>query len=194
MFNKILEKLMYKRVVTFLEKNQVIFQEQYGFRANHSTTHAILLIADKIQIAIENKMYSCGIFLDLSKPFDTVNNTILLKKLENSGIRGIAQKWFSSYLSNRKQYVSIGSVISEQEPITCGVPQGSVLGPLLFLLYINDFNNSAPKLMFHLFADDSNLFCTENSLQNSELIINEQLNLVSNWLCANKLSLNIDIS
>ena len=132
--------------MTFLEKNEVTFQGQFGFRSNHSTTHSILLIADKIQKAIENKMYSCGIFLDLSKAFDTVDNTILLKKLENSGIRGIIQKWFLSYLSNRKQYVSIGNAISQQEPITCKVPQGSVLGSLLFLLYINDFNNSAPKL------------------------------------------------
>jgi retron-type reverse transcriptase len=122
-FNKILEKLMYKR-------------GQFGFRSNHSATHAILLIADKIQKAVENKMYSCDIFLDLSKAFDTVNHTILLKKLENSGIRGIVQKWFSSsYLSNRKQYVSIGNVISEQKSITCGVPQGSVLG-LYYFCYI----------------------------------------------------------
>ena len=96
-FNKILKKLMYKRVVTFLEKNQVIFQGQFGFHANHSTTNAILLIADKIQKAIENKMYSCGIFLDLCKAFDTVNHTILLKKLENSGIRGIAQVLIISF-------------------------------------------------------------------------------------------------
>jgi retron-type reverse transcriptase len=139
-------------------------------------------------------MYSCGIFLDLNKAFDTVNHTILLKKRENSGIRGIVQKWFSSYLSNRKQYVSIAIVVSEQKPITCGVPQGSVLGPLLFLLYINDFNNSAPKLKFNLFADDSNLFYSDNNLQTLEIILNEQLILVGKWLCANKFSINIEKS
>jgi hypothetical protein len=124
---------------------------------------------------------------------ELINHTILLKKRENSGIRGIVQKWFSSYLSNTKQYVSIGNVISEQKPITCGVPQSSVLGPLLFLLYINDVNNSAPKLKFHLFADDSNLFYSDNNLQNLE-ILNEQLILVGKWLCANKLSINIEKS
>ena len=91
--------------MTFLEKNKIFFQGQFGFRSNHSSTHAILLISDKIQKAIESKIYSCGIFLDFTKAFDTVNHIILLKKLENSGIRGIALEWFSSYLSNRKQYV-----------------------------------------------------------------------------------------
>ena len=193
-FNKILEKLMYNRLITFLEKNQVLFNGQFGFRSNHSTLHAILLIADKIQKAIERNQYSCGIFLDLSKAFDTVNHTILIKKLEYYGIRGIAKDWFCSYLSNRKQLVSIGNVTSDLKPITCGVPQGSVLGPLLFLLYINDFSKSAPDLDFHLFADDSNLFCSHKSLQCLEAKVNVELNNVNNWLCVNKLSLNIDKS
>ena len=193
-FNKILEKLMYNRLITFLDKNQVLFNGQFGFRSNHSTLHAILLIADKIQKAIERKQYSCGIFLDLSKAFDTVNHTILIKKLEYYGIRGIAKDWFCSYLSNRKQLVSIGNVTSDLKPITCGVPQGSVLGPLLFLLYINDFSKSVPDLDFHLFADDSNLFCSHKSLQCLEAKVNVELNNVNNWLCVNKLSLNIDKS
>ena len=185
---------MYNRLITFLDKNQVLFNGQFGFRSNHSTLHAILLIADKIQKAIERKQYSCGIFLDLSKAFDTVNHTILIKKLEYYGIRGIAKDWFCSYLSNRKQLVSIGNVTSDLKPITCGVPQGSVLGPLLFLLYINDFSKSAPDLDFHLFADDSNLFCSHKSLQCLEAKVNVELNNVNNWLCVNKLSLNIDKS
>ena len=193
-FNKILEKLIYKRLLHFLEQNHVLFDGQFGFRTNLSTTHAILLITDKIQRAIENKLYSCGIFLDLSKAFDTVNHTILLKKLEKYGVRGVANDWFCSYLSNRRQFVSIGNSVSEYKPITCGVPQGSVLGPLLFLLYINDFNKCAPNIDFHLYADDSNLFCSHKSLQVLETILNDQLNSINEWLCANKLSLNVDKS
>ena len=113
-FNKLLEKLMYNRLASFLEKNEILFYGQFGFRSNHSTNHAILLITDKIQKAIERKLYSCGIFLDLSKAFDTVTHDILLKKLENCGIRGIAKQWFCSYLSNRKQFVSLGSIKSEE--------------------------------------------------------------------------------
>ena len=101
---------MYNRLASFLEKNEILFNGQFGFRSNHSTNHAILLITDKIQKAIERKLYCCGIFLDLSKDFDTVNHDILLKKLENCGIRGIAKQWFCSYLSNRKQFVSLGSI------------------------------------------------------------------------------------
>ena len=113
-FNKLLEKLMYNRLASFLEKNEILFHGQFSFRSNHSTNHAILLITDKIQKAIERKLYSCGIFLDLSKVFDTVNHDILLKKLENCGIRGIAKQCFCSYLSNRKQFVSLGSIKSEE--------------------------------------------------------------------------------
>ena len=135
----------------------------------------ILLITDKIQNAIEKKLYSCGLFLDLSKAFDTVNHSILIRKLEHYGIRGIVKDWFCSYLTNRLQFVSIGNIKSDPKPITCGVPQGSVLGPLLFLLYINDFKNSASDLDFNLFADDSNLFYSHKSLQCLETKLNYQL-------------------
>jgi hypothetical protein len=145
-------------------------------------------------MAIEDGMFACGIFLDLKKAFDTVNHNILLKKLEHYGIRGLPLQWFSSYLRNRKQFVSIGNVVSDQKSITCGVPQGSVLGPLLFLLYINDFSNSATSLDFHLFADDSNLFYSNRNLEVLERNLNEQLLKVHEWLCANKLALNVEKS
>ena len=130
--NKIIEKLMYNKLIVCLENVNCIYNKQFGFRANHSTIHAILLIVDKIQTAIENGKYSCGLFLDLSKAFDTVDHNILIHKLQNFGIRGPAIDWFKSYLSDRMQYVSIGGVKSDKTSIKCGVPQGSVLGPLLF--------------------------------------------------------------
>ena len=133
------------------------------------------MITDKIQKAIEDKLFSCGIFLDFTKAFYTVDDFILLKKLENYGVRGVANDWFYSYLTNRKQAVLIGSATSNEQTIKCGVPQGSVLGPLLFLIYINDFCNSAKSLDFHLFADDSNLFFAHKNLNNLEEHINEQL-------------------
>ena len=151
-----------------------------------------MLIAEKIQRAIEDKKISCGIFLDLSKAFNTVDQCILIKKrkLEYYGIRGIANDWFQSYLSNRKQFVTIGSTSSEPQLMTCGVPQGSVLVPLLFLLYINDFNKTSSVLDLHLFADDSNLFFSHKNLQTLESIVNNELSNIHEWLCANRLSLN----
>ena len=113
---------------------------------------------DKIQKAIEKRNYSCGIFLDFSKAFDTVNHKILLEKLHHYGIRGIANEWFTSYLNSRQQMVSVNNVSSNKCNVPSGVPQGSVLGPLLFLLYINDFHHSSELFDFHLFADDANLF------------------------------------
>ena len=108
-FHKIMEKLMYKRLIEFLDKHNILIENQFGFRSGRSTTHATMLITDKIQRAIEAKLYSCGIFLDLSKAFDTVDHSILLAKLKHYGIRGIANEWFRSYLTNRQQFVSFNN-------------------------------------------------------------------------------------
>ena len=146
-FDKIIEKIMHKRLYEFLQEHNILFQNQFGFRKNNSTYFAIIEIAEKIKETVDNKKYGCGIFIDLRKAFDTVNHEILLRKLEHYGIRGTAPNWFK-YLTNRKQYVSLNGESSELKQITCGVPQGSCLGPLLFLLYMNDLPNISEVLHF----------------------------------------------
>ena len=190
-FNKILEKLVYTRLLSFIDSHKLLYNKQFGFRSKRSTVQLALSITDSIQQAIENRLYACGIFLDFSKAFDTVNYAILLEKLHYYGIRGIAYDWFSTYLSDRRQFVSINNFRSDQSEITCGVPQGSVLGPLLFLLYINDFYRCSKAFEFNIFADDTNLFYANANLVNLEAIINENLEKIFDWLAANKLLLSI---
>ena len=148
---------MSNRLKVFLNKHDIFYKSQYGFRERRSTEHAILDIVSKIQANMDLGMFSCGIFIDLQKAFDTVDHSILLHKLNHYGIRGVVNDWFSSYLSGRVQTTQIGSYISQKEKTLCGVPQRSVLGPLLFLIYINDIYNASDKLAFYLFADDTNL-------------------------------------
>ena len=133
-FNRLSEKLKYKRLRSYCEKNGIFFSSQFGFTDNCSTQHAILDILNKIQSKIDAKLFSCGIFIDLKKAFDTVDHSILLHKLNQYGVREIINTWFSSYLSKRSQSTQIGSTVSNKEEIACDVPQGSVLGPLLFFL------------------------------------------------------------
>ena len=137
-FSKIFEKLMYRRLYRFLEIHKVLYSLQFGFQENHSIDHALVSLTEAVRNTLDNKRLGCGIFIDLQKAFDTVNHRILLSKLEHYGVRGCALEWFRSYLSDRKQYVSVNGSDSDLLSITCGVPQGSVLGPLLFLIYIND--------------------------------------------------------
>ena len=137
-------------------------------------------------------MYSCSIFLDLCKAFDKVDHRIILNKLEYYGIWGVANDWFASYLSNRRQFASLFGTNLDYQTVTCGVPQGLVLGPLLFLLYINDVPKCSNILEFHLFADDTNLFLNSPNILNLETNLNVELEKVSQWLYTNKLSLNVE--
>ena len=190
--SKILEKLVHKRTLRFLINCNILSNFQFGFRKQHSTTHALLAFIDKVAHALDDASHTIGVFIDFSKAFDTIDHDILLYKLSHYGIRGTALEWFRDYLTDRKQYVYLNGHESSMKSITCGVPQGSLLGPLLFILYINDLQNSSEILSFICFADDTNLFLSHRNPNTLIHMLNSELKLVQSWIHANKLSLNID--
>ena len=160
-FSKFLERIIYNRIINYLNDFNVLCDNQYGFRKNRSPSLALIDLCDKISSAFDRREHAIGVFLDLSKAFDTVNHVILFDKLEHYGIRGLALEWVKSYFSERKQFVEFNNVRSSPQGISCGVPQGSILWPLFFILYVNDLNN-ASMLDAILFADDTNLFISHN--------------------------------
>ena len=188
--SKVLERIVYNRLFEYLVKHKLLHTSQYGFQPGLSTELAILELQDRLNSALNNKECCAGVFMDLSKAFDTLDHKILLYKLNHYGIRGVAHDWFRNYLTGRSQYVCIDGVNSIRMPITCGVPQGSILGPLLFLIYINDLATVSKHAITILFADDTNTIYKSNSYENLKHLVTKDLQNISDWFKANKLALN----
>ena len=189
---KILEKLVCKQLKYFLEYNEIISINQSGFRSHHSTETALLHLTNQCLVNMDKGHINGVLFLDLKKAFDTVDHEILISKLELNGVRGNALQWFSSYPSGRKQVCKINPELSNPILNTCGVPQDSNLGPLLFLIYINDLPNCLKFTKASMLADDTNMHCQADSAADIEAMINSDLNNVHQWLLSNKLTLRVE--
>ena len=190
-FSKIYEKIVYKRLYDYIVLHNILYDNQFGFREKHSSYMALITLMDHLTEVLERGEAVIGLFLDFSKAFDTVDHEILLIKLRHYGIRGEMLNWFRDYLSNRTQCVLYDGVSSELLLVKCGVPQGSILGPLLFLLNVNDLPNAATNLFSVLYADDTNMFASGKDMNNLVSNLNSTLLTVSDWLKANKLSINV---
>jgi hypothetical protein len=191
-FSKIIERLMFNRMCNFIEKYHILSDTQFGFRKNRNTELAVLNAVNYITKALDNDVPVVGLFADLSKAFDTIDHSILLDKLYALGFRGTSHKWFSCYLTNRYQYVELAGSKSCMSKLTTGVPQGSVLGPLLFLLYINDLTCVSKSLQFTLFADDTTVLYSNKSLVHNLNDAAQELEIVFDWFVANRLCVNVD--
>ena len=188
--NKLFEKMLYKRINDYFTRFELFTPHQYGFRKNRSTSLAIYDLIENEIDARDKNLSTCAIYLDLQKCFDSVDREILLRKLYHYGIRGQAHNLLRSYLTDRYQYTLINNIASDLELVEYGVPQGSCLGPLLFLIFINDMPLSSLKLIIKLFADDSLLFLNGKSLEEVQNTLNEELPKIEKWFLSNKLTIN----
>ena len=178
---------MYNRLFEYLTKNNLLFDEQFGFKKGHSTEHTT---RNRIYNSFNENKHTLGVFIELSKGCDTVNHNILLKKLKLYRIKNSNLKWFTSYLSRRKQYIEHKDIKTSHLDITCGVPKGSVSGPLHFIIYINDLYHLSNILQPIMFADDTNLFSSHSNIKDLFNNVNVELNKIVVWFKANKLPLN----
>jgi len=191
-FSKLFERAANKQISNFLEDNKMIVDNQFGFRPNRSTTTALISLTNTVLSAFDNRRALLGIFIDFSKAFDTIDHLILIQKLEQFNFSADAIAWIKSYLTNRKQVTVINKTFSQFENVCIGVPQGSILGPTLFLLYINDLVGVVTKFQPILYADDTNLFYESDNLDRDVHEINKELNSIEKWCVKNKLTLNTD--
>ena len=198
--SKIFEKVIFNQLYNYFQEKSLFYSAQYGFREGHSTELAALELVDRITLGMDKMNTPISIFLDLSKAFDTLNHSILLEKLQYYGIVGTAFDLMKSYLTNRQQFVEVDNTESQMLPLNTGVPQGSILGPLLFLIYINDIAKASNIFQFVIYADDTNLntsleIVAQRSGRGSiNDILNGELTKVSDWLKCNMLSLNVSKS
>ena len=190
-FSKIFEKTMHNRVSKFLEDNNALHDMQYGFRSGRSCEHALLAANNEILSSLSKKQIALLLLIDFSKAFDMVDHEILLDKLKHYGIRGIANNWFKSYLSGREQYVTIDGKVSSKLTLKYSVPQGSILGPLLFIIYINDIPNICKFAKFILYADDANIIITGTDMTEILTKFHELSDNLVRWVAVNELALNI---
>ena len=181
---------MYNRLYKHLKEKDIFYKKQFGFQQKHSTEHAILQLIDQVNNSFKRNQLTLGIFIDLSKAFDTVDNKILISKLKNYAVRGNNLKWFESCLNSCKQLIAYSNKYTSFETITCGVAQG-FLGPLLFLINVNDLNQVSNILDPIMFADDTNVFYSHHQIKTLFEIVNCELKNISQWFRANILSLNI---
>ena len=194
--SKILEKLVYKRVYDFMTQHSLIFKSQHGFRNKHSCETAICELLANICKGHEKSKHTLAVFLDLSKAFDTLSHELLYKKLDKYGIRGTALNWLKSYLTNRQLRVKCRvngmevEELSDQHHVEYGAPQGSCLGPLLFLIFTNDLNLNLDHCQCILFADDTTIYITHDNIRYMEWCMQMDLNRINDWFRANKLTLN----
>lgn len=190
LFSKPLERIISTRVTTFFTKHSCITNSQFGFRQKRSTETALLTIKEELIANIEKRLYTLGIFVDFSKAFDLVIHDLLLHKLRHYGIRGLAIRLFETYLQQRRQYVEIGGKRSNIRNLNTGVPQGSILGPLLFNIYINDIVNIAPNIKFIIYADDASLFLAGDKPIQLCTLANISLSALHSWSVNNGMVIN----
>ena len=191
--SKIIERVIHSQLYAYFNENNLITEQQYGFRPRHSTELAALKLTDTIMYELDRSLIPYAIFLDLSKAFDTLNYKILLYKLKYYGLGNVAYNLIENYLTNRQQQVKLGNTNSNLLPMCIGVPQGSILGPLLFSIYINDLPKTCPKFHCIMYADDTTLYSVLENFESNDVEreINCELDKVNLWLKANKLSLNV---
>ena len=188
--SKLIEKIVHNRLYSHCNDNNLLDKKQGGFRPNHSTVSTTALYINDIYEAMNNHAITLSVYIDAKKAFDTVNHSILFKKLEYFGIIGKNAKWLKNYLSDRKQCTVANNIVSSEELITCGVPQGSVCGPLLLLLYINDISTILQNCKVSLYADDTVIYYSDSTLEEAIPKVQQDLNLLSDWCNRNRLTIN----